>query len=100
MRLPCQHRRDGRVFVVLVQRLQFHPGADRGEQSGSVPGILAEDQVGGQQGLARAERQIPKVADRGGNQHKSIRQNGLSVLPGVRRCGACFVGHSCSFSVH
>ena len=97
---PRQHRRNGGVLVVLVQRLQLHLRADGAEQPCRVTRVLAEDQVGGQQRLARAERQVAEVADRSGNQHKTIGQDGLSVPPVVRRCGACFVGHSCSFSAH
>ena len=88
------------ILVVLVQRLQLHLRADGGEQPRGAAGVLAQDQIGRQQRIARSRRQVAEVADRGGNQHKTIRRGGLSVLPGVRRCGACFVGHSYSFSAH
>ena len=96
----AQHRRNGGILVVLVQRPQLHFRANRGEQPCGVARVLAEDQIGGQQRLPRARREVAKVADRSGNQHKTIGRGGLSVLPGLRRCGACFVGHSCSFSAH
>ena len=81
MRLPWRNCRRtagiASVLVVLVQRRQFRFGAGRGDQPGGVTRVLAEDQirVGARSLYARGDRSS-KVADRCGNQHKSVSTEG------------------------
>ena len=60
----------------------FDIRADHGEEPCRVPRVLAQDDVGRPQHCARPRRQVTKVADWRGNQHKTIRQGGRSLLRG------------------
>ena len=59
------------VLVVVVQGLGLWCGAEMAQEHGGGAGVLAQDQVGGAQGLGRAGRDVAEVADRGGDQRQA-----------------------------
>jgi hypothetical protein len=69
-----EHLDDTPLLVVVVQGKGAGMDAEIGEQAGGDPGILAQDKIGGLQGNDGAVCDIAEVADRCGNQHKSIRR--------------------------